>query len=198
MKRVENIIHSIVNDKNAKVEEGGKFVLSGQIPETKPAGYCYEIFQALSESDIQNLISGYRNPFPKPLTDFYRISNGMFMFGRNVRIFGVPEWAAKYKQPVALTFADGHRTDGCPDNRLFFASYNTNPETQLFFNTDESGDNMKVYAALYGDNTVIAEWNSFAEWFISEHERYSTMYKAGEYHMIDIVKGVLRNISFVN
>ena len=125
---------------DTKTEQGGKVALSGPIPGTKPVDYCYELFQALSEEDIRNLADGYRNPFPKPLEDFYRITNGMFLFGRHVRIYGVPEWSAKYKQPIALAFEDGHRTDGCPESRLFFASYNTTPETQIFFDTCESGD----------------------------------------------------------
>jgi len=196
LKRVRDIIRSIVQAENAGVEENGRFVLSGKIPGTKPVGYCYEVFHPLAEEDIQKLVGGYRKPFPEPLADFYRIANGMFMFGRNISIFGVPEWEAKYKQPIALAFADGHRTDGCPQNRLFFASYNTTPETQLFFNTDETGSDMKVYAAKYGDNAVIAEWDSFADWFISEHQRYLTLYEEGKYQMVDIVKGLLCGIAF--
>ena len=110
MKRVKAIIDSIRDSENSKEVENGKVVLSEQIPRTKPVGYCYELFQALPEDGIQKLMYSYRNPFPKPLAEFYKITNGMFMFGRFVSIFGVPEWEAKYKQPIPLAFADGHRT----------------------------------------------------------------------------------------
>lgn len=195
MKQVEEILKSVSSRNDVRIEEG-KVVLSGAISGTVPMDYCYELFQPLDNEEIQEIVANYRNPFPKPLEDFYRLTNGAFLFGRYIRIFGKPLWSAKYKQPVSLLFADGHRTRGCPKYRLFFASYNTEPEIQVFFDTRETGENMRVYAAKYGENDIIAEWNSFEDWFVSEYNKFEKKYRMGEYSIVDIVPGVLQSISF--
>lgn len=196
MERVAKIINEVYAHKNSQVMNDGEVLLLEEIPRTKPTQYCFELFRPLTDEEINQAADSYRNPFPKPLKDFYRLTNGAFLFGRCISIYGMPLWEAKYKQPVALAFADGHRTDGCPKERLFFACYNTDPQIQLFFDTREEGDSMHVYAARYGKNDVIAEWPSFADWFISEHAKYAEKYKTGDYEIIDIVKGILTEIEF--
>lgn len=195
MERVSRLINSIHAQNDSKILNDGEILVSGEIPQTKPRQYCYELFPPLSEEDIQRVADSYRNPFPQPLKDFYQLTNGAFLFGRCISIFGVPKWEAQYKQPVALAFADGHRTKGCPKERLFFASYHCEPEVQVFFDTREEGS-MHVYAAKYGSNEIIAEWPSFAEWLISEHEKYSEKFNHNDYKIVDVVKGVLTEIEF--
>lgn len=195
MERVQHLLDSLCAGNDIKYQENGEVLLVTPIDVTKPTQYCFELFRALSVEDIECLTKGYRNSFPKPLKEFYQLSNGAFLFGRFISIYGVPKWDARYKQPVALAFADGHRTKGCPNHRLFFASYNTEPQIQVFFDTREK-DNMHVYAARYGNNEIIAEWPSFEEWLITESNRYSQKYKNGEYHIENIVEGVLSDIVF--
>lgn len=194
MERVSKLINEVYTQKNSQLMNDGEVLLSGEIQQTKPTQYLYELFRPLSDEEIQQLAESYRNPFPKPLKDFYKFTNGAFFFGRCINIFGVPKWDAQYKQPIALLFADGHRTKGCPKHRLFFASYNCEPEVQLFFDTREEGDSMHVYASRYGSNDIIAEWPSFAEWLIREHAKYSEKFGNGDYRIVDIVKGVLAEI----
>lgn len=55
---------------------------------------------------------------------------------------------------------------------------------------------MRVYAAKYGENDIIAEWNSFEDWFVSEYNKFEKKYRMGEYSIVDIVPGVLQSISF--
>lgn len=196
MERIKALVEQISQREDTFTQENGAVVLSGAISGTRPTEYCYELFKPLGEQDIRELAEGYRNPFPQPLEDFYRITNGAFLFGRWLSIFGMPAWSAQYKQPIALVFADGHRTKKCPKERLFFASYSTEPETQVFFDTRETGETMKVYAARYGSNDVIAEWPSFADWLLSEHERLAQRYVRSEFRLEDIVPGVLTGISF--
>lgn len=196
MKRLYDLVKAILNDESTHFIENGEVILSGPIEDTLPREYCYELFKPLSDEEICELRKGYRCPFPDDLAEFYRMTNGAFFFGRSISVFGVPLWSAEYKQPVALAFADGHRTKGCPKHRLFFACYNTDPEVQLFFDTREVGSPMHVYASRFGNNDVIAEWPSFEEWLICEQKRYEEQYRNGNYRFIDIVDGVLRSISF--
>ena len=196
MKEVERILNTIRTENSITYQHNHDVELIVPIPDTKPIGYCYELFRPLSEQQIHDLVSTYRCHFPGVLMDFYRLTNGMFMFGRFIRIYGDPIWDADYKQPMALRFADGHRTSRCPKNRLFFAHYYTEPEIQLFFNTEECDSAMKVYAAKYGDNSIIAQWGSFEDWFIQEHERFSQMYAEGKYSYCTVVEDVIRNIEF--
>lgn len=196
MERISILINEVCSRNDSTIVNDGEVFLYGELRHTKPKQYCYELFRPLSDEEIRRVADSYRNPFPKPLKDFYKLTNGAFLFGRSIRIFGIPKWEAQYKQPIALAFADGHRTNGCPHYRLFFASYNCEPEVQVFFDTREKGDSMHVYAARYGSNEIIAEWPSFEDWFISEHLKYSEKYLNGEYKIVDIVKGVLTEISF--
>lgn len=103
---------------------------------------------------------------------------------------------ADYKQPCSLIFEDGHRTVLCPKSRLFFASYYTQPQIQVFFDTKEPEDAMRVYAARYGSNKIIAEWPSLEEWLYSEHQKYLDKLQNGDYQLVDVVEGVLTDITF--
>lgn len=194
MERIRRMIDDVMARKDVQVEENGEVILTGKIADTMPQQYCWELFKPLSDAEISQLSEGYRNAFPEALKDFYRMTNGAFLFGRHISIYGMPLWSANYKQPMALAFADGHRTKGCPKERLFFASYNTEPETQLFFDTSEASG--AVYAARYGSNDVIAQWPSMADWFVSEYEKIAGKYEQGEYVIEEIVKGVLQEIKF--
>ena len=109
---------------------------------------------------------------------------------------GILTWGADYKQPCSLIFEDGHRTVLCPKSRLFFASYYTQPQIQVFFDTKEPEDAMRVYAARYGSNKIIAEWPSLEEWLYSEHQKYLDKLQNGDYQLVDVVEGVLTDITF--
>lgn len=196
MKEIMYLISAIQENGEISYQHDKDVILVNPIADTKPTGYCYEIFKPLSDEEITKLVAGYRKAFPKVLQDFYKITNGIFLFGRAVSVFGVPVWSAGYKQPVSIGFADGHRTKHCPENRLFFASYQTDPEIQLFFEVDRPTEDMPVFAAVYGNNTIVKKWASFEEWFISEHNRLLEQYNNNEYRQIDIVKDVLREIQF--
>lgn len=198
MERIAELLKKIRENGKITLDQNGAVVLADPIPGTKPAGYCYEMFAPLKDEEIEALAAGYRCRFPQALKDFYRLSNGLFLFGRHISVHGVPEWGAKYKQPVSLVFSDGHRPDNCPDSRLFFATYQGNPQIQMFFDTDDPDGNMPVYAAKDGSSEIIRQWPSFAEWLISEHEAYLNRYRRGEFRYVDIVEGILRSVSFDN
>ena len=196
MERVSKLVNNIYAQNGSMILNDGEIMVSGEIPQTIPTQYCYELFRPLTAEDIQRVADSYRNPFPQALKDFYQLTNGAFLFGRCISIFGVPKWEAQYKQPMALAFADGHRTKGCPRYRLFFACYNCEPEVQVFFDTREQEGTMHVYAAKHGSNDIIAEWPSFAELLISEHAKYSEKFNNGDYKIVDVVKGMLAEVEF--
>ena len=73
---------------------------------------------------------------------------------------------------------------------------NTQPQIQVFFDTKEPEDAMRVYAARYGSNKIIAEWPSLEEWLYSEHQKYLDKLQNGDYQLVDVVEGVLTDITF--
>ena len=65
-----------------------------------------------------------------------------------------------------------------------------------FFDTKEPEDAMRVYAARYGSNKIIAEWPSLEEWLYSEHQKYLDKLQNGDYQLVDVVEGSLTDITF--
>ena len=55
---------------------------------------------------------------------------------------------------------------------------------------------MRVYAARYGSNKIIAEWPSLEEWLYSEHQTYLDKLQNGDYQLVDVVEGSLTDITF--
>ena len=157
MQRIAELVQQVVNMPGTSIENNGQVILAGTIPGTKPVQYRYEFFKPLTDEEIKSVSDSSRRPFPKQLAQLYKITNGANLFGRFIRINGIPAWGADYKQPCSLIFEDGHRTVLCPKSRLFFASYYTQPQIQVFFDTKEPEDAMRVYAARYGSNKIIAE-----------------------------------------
>ena len=193
MKRVKELIDRLRTSEDVIVQEGGEVILSGLMADTQPQQYTVELFKPLSDEDLKQLMENSRNPFPEPLADFYRLTNGAFFFGRHISIYGMPLWSAQYKQPLALAFEDAKRPLLCPKERLFFAAYTADSEIRLFFDTKESAP-MKVYAVKKG-NKVIAQWPSFEDWLLSEYEKYQAKYQRGEF-AIEEIAGVLKEIKF--
>ena len=193
MERVEAFIKEVLASEDVTIQEGGEFFLAGPIAETQPQQYLYELFKPLTEEEIVRLAEDYRQSFPQSLAEFYRLTNGAFLFGRHIAIFGMPLWSAQYKQPMALTFADAKRPRKTGKTWLFFAAYNADSGVRLFFDTSEP-ESMPVCAADAKGN-VVARWPSFADWLMSENEKYQAKYQRGEYTMTDIA-GVLKEIDF--
>ena len=193
MERVEAFIKEVLASEDVTIQEGGEVFLAGPIAETQPKQYLYELFKPLSEAEIAQLAGEYRQSFPQPLAEFYRLTNGAFLFGRHISIFGMPLWSAQYKQPLALAFEDAKRPRKCPKTWLFFAAYSADSGVRLFFDTSEA-ETMPVCAADEKGN-VVARWPSFADWLLNENEKYQAKYQRGEYTMTDIA-GVLKEIAF--
>ena len=55
---------------------------------------------------------------------------------------------------------------------------------------------MRVYAARYGSNKIIAEWPSLEGWLYSEHQKYLDKLQNGDYQLVDVVEGSLTDITF--
>lgn len=132
MQRIAELVQQVVNMPGTSIENNGQVILAGTIPGTKPVQYRYEFFKPLTDEEIKSVSDSSRRPFPKQLAQLYKITNGANLFGRFIRINGIPAWGADYKQPCSLIFEDGHRTVLCPKSRLFFASYYTQPQIQFF------------------------------------------------------------------
>ena len=66
MERVSKLVNNIYAQNAGKILNDGEILVSGEIPQTKPTQYCYELFRPLAEKDIQRVADSYRNPSHNP------------------------------------------------------------------------------------------------------------------------------------
>ena len=102
MQRIAELVQQVVNMPGTSIENNGQVILAGTIPGTKPVQYRYEFFKPLTDEEIKSVSDSSRRPFPKQLAQLYKITNGANLFGRFIRINGIPAWGADYKQPCSL------------------------------------------------------------------------------------------------
>ena len=105
MQRIAELVQQVVNMPSTSIENNGQVILAGTIPGTKPVQYRYEFFKPLTDEEIKSVSDSSHRPFPKQLAQLYKITNGANLFGRFIRINGIPAWGADYKQPCLLLYS---------------------------------------------------------------------------------------------
>ncbi len=139
--------------------------------------------------------SSHRPFFPNSLRNFTRSQNGANLFGRFIRINGIPAWGADYKQPCSLIFEDGHRTVLCP-NPGFLCLYYTQPQIQVFL----IQKNLKMQCVCMQQD--MAATKSLQSGHLSKRgctaniKKYLDKLQNGDYQLVDVVEGVLTDITF--
>ena len=195
-----SIINSLKSNYSIEIDEISNAILVDKI-DTLTCKYKHELFPGLSDEEIQILVQSYKGDFPEELIEFLKITNGAWLFARNIVIGGLQYDPFKYqrcKLPMAIRNIDCKRSKNMPNHWLFFAEYATRDLPNLLVCVDCSFlENPKpVYVVLDNSTDVIKRWNCIDDWFASEFERYEKMYTNGAYEIVEIAGGQVRNMYF--
>lgn len=156
-------------------------VLICHVPHVAPEAWFHEVYMPLSNEEISQLEKEIGNAFPDVFREFLLCSNGINLFSDNLRIFGLRTSFSREGdeaiQPYHMPTLNGQRPFLCPKTWIFIGSYRSDG-SRVFFNTNESAENIKVYRCKKDSTKVVNEWKSFWDWLLSEVERISQLYDA--------------------
>lgn len=159
-----------------------------------------ERFPGLSDDEIAQLQMEYIGKIPVEYLDFLRITNGLNVMGRVLKIAGMDrgrEKLAGSRVADPIRFVDGHRTRRTPKSWLFFATYTQWEDigmAHVCMDTAVVGDKSPVYCLPYNGDKVLKRWNSFGSWLEEEFTRLYNAYREGKYRLVDVVPGVVQMV----
>lgn len=159
-----------------------------------------ERFPGLSDDEITQLQMEYIGNIPAEFLYFLRITNGLNVMGRVLKIAGMDrdrEKLAGSRVADPIRFVDGHRTRRTPKSWLFFATY-TQWENigmaHVCLDTAVDGDKIPAYCLPYNGDKILKQWDSFGSWLEEEFTRLYNAYREGTYNLVDVVPGVVQMI----
>ncbi len=159
-----------------------------------------ERFPGLSDDEIAQLQMEYIGKIPAEFLDFLRITNGLNVMGRVLKIAGMDrdrEKLAGSRVADPIRFVDGHRTRRTPRSWLFFATYTQWEDigmAHVCMDTAADGDKSPVYCLPYNGDKILKRWDSFGSWLAEELTRLYNAYREGKYRLVDVVPGVVQMI----
>ena len=159
-----------------------------------------ERFPGLSDDEIAQLQMEYIGTIPAEFLDFLRITNGLNVMGRLLKIAGMDrdrEKLAGSRVADPIRFVDGHRTRRTPRSWLFFATYTQWEDigmAHVCLDTAADGDQCPVYCLPYNGDKILKRWDSFGSWFEEEFTRLYNVYREGNYRLVDVVPGVVQMV----
>ena len=159
-----------------------------------------ERFPGLSQEEIAQLQMEYIGNIPAEFLDFLRITNGLNVMGRLLKIAGMDrdrEKLAGSRVADPIRFVDGHRTRRTPKSWLFFATYTQWEDigmAHVCMDTAADGDKNPVYCLPYNGDKILKRWDSFGSWLEEEFTRLYNAYREGNYRLVDVVPGVVQMI----
>lgn len=198
---IKEILSKIHNQGEIHIDPRSKAELIHPIPEIN-IGYLHELFPGLSEEEIALIKQSYNGELPEEFLDFLRLTNGANLFGRSLRICGMPYDPIKFqdcKLPTPIYFATSHRTCIAPKEYLFFGSYKKFGEEEcpcICFDLSDPKEGRPIYCIPRHSNTILKSWDSFEEWFCEEYFRFLNLYVSGRFEIKEIVKGIIKDIYF--
>ena len=152
-----------------------------------------ERFPGLSKDEIAQLQMEYIGNIPAEFLDFLRITNGLNVMGRLLKIAGMDrerEKLAGSRVADPIRFVDGHRTRRTPKSWLFFATYTQWEDigmAHVCMDTAADGDKSPVYCLPYNGDKILKRWDSFGSWLEEEFTRLYNAYREGTYNLVDVV-----------
>ena len=197
MKEMESLLNIPVHDRKTDLRSGAE--MTDSLDKCEKLWFL-ERFPGLSDAEIAELQLEYKGKIPKEYLDFLRITNGLNMMGRLLKIAGKGYDPAKFsgaRIPDPIRFVDGHRTWLTPKSWFFFATYTQWEDAgmaHVCMDTKAEGERCPVYCLPYNGNKVLKRWASFEDWFREEFKRLYTAYREGEYHLKDVVPGVVQMV----
>lgn len=123
MKEMESLLNIPVHDRKTDLRSGAE--MTDSLDKCEKLWFL-ERFPWLSDAEIAELQLEYKGKIPKEYLDFLRITNGLNMMGRLLKIAGKGYDPAKFsgaRIPDPIRFVDGHRTWLTPKSWFFFATY---------------------------------------------------------------------------
>ena len=159
-----------------------------------------ERFPGLSQEEIELLQMEYIGKIPAEFLDFLRITNGLNVMGRVLKIAGMDrdrEKLAGSRVADPIRFVDGHRTRRTPKSWLFFATYSQWADigmAHVCMDTTADGDKHPVYCLPYNGDKILKRWDSFGSWLEEEFTRLHEAYREGNYRLVDVVPGVVQMV----
>ena len=159
-----------------------------------------ERFPGLSQEEIAQLQMEYIGNIPAEFLDFLRVTNGLNVMGRLLKIAGMDrdrEKLAGSRVADPIRFVDGHRTRKTPKSWLFFATYTQWADigmAHVCLDTAVDGGKSPVYCLPYNGDKILKRWDSFGTWLEEEFTRLYNAYREGNYCLVDVVPGVVQMV----
>ena len=197
MIEIEGLLRIPVHNTRTDPRSGAVIVNSMDKPEKL---WFLERFPGLSDDEIAQLQMEYIGNIPAEFLDFLRITNGLNVMGRVLKIAGMDrdrEKLAGSRVADPIRFVDGHRTRRTPKSWLFFATYTQWEDigmAHVCMDTAADGDKRPVYCVPYNGDKILKRWDSFGSWLEEEFTRFHKAYREGKYRLVDVVPGVVQMV----
>ena len=197
MIEIEALLQIPVRNKRTDPRSGA--ILMNSMDEYEKLWFL-ERFPGLSQEEIAQLQMEYIGNIPAEFLDFLRITNGLNVMGRLLKIAGMDrdrEKLAGSRVADPIRFVDGHRTRKTPKSWLFFATYTQWADigmAHVCLDTAVDGDKSPVYCLPYNGDKILKRWDSFGTWLEEEFTRLYNAYREGNYCLVDVVPGVVQMV----
>ena len=197
MTGIEELLHIPV--RNTRTDSRSGAIIMNSMDELEKLWFL-ECFPGLSDDEIAQLRQEYIGKIPAEFLDFLRITNGLNVMGRVLKIAGMDrdrEKLAGSRVADPIRFVDGHRTRRTPRSWLFFATYTQWEDigmAHVCMDTAADGDKSPVYCLPYNGDKILERWDSFGSWLEEEFTRLYNAYREGKYRLVDVVPGVVQMI----
>lgn len=197
MTGIEELLRIPVRNTRTDPRSGAVIMNSMDKPEKL---WFLERFPALSDDEIAQLQMEYIGKIPVEYLVFLRITNGLNVMGRVLKIAGMDrdrEKLAGSRVADPIRFVDGHRTRRTPKSWLFFATYTQWEDigmAHVCMDTAVVGDESPVYCLPYNGDKIPKRWDSFGSWLEEEFARLYNAYREGTYNLVDVVPGVVQMV----
>ena len=194
---IEELLQISVRNTRTDPRSGAVIMNSMDKPEKL---WFLERFPGLSQEEIVQLQMEYIGNIPDEFLDFLRITNGLNVMGRVLKIAGMDrdrEKLAGSRVADPIRFVDGHRTRRTPKSWLFFATYTQWADigmAHVCLDTAADGNKSPVYCLPYNGDKILKRWDSFGSWLEEEFIRLYNAYREGKYRLVDVVPGVVQMI----
>ena len=194
---IEELLQIPVRNRRTDPHSGAVIMNSMDKPEKL---WFLERFPGLSDDEIAQLQLEYIGNIPAEFLDFLRITNGLNVMGRVLKIAGMDrdrEKLAGSRVADPIRFVDGHRTRRTPKSWLFFATYTQWEDigmAHVCLDTAVVGDKSPVFCLPYNGDKILKRWDSFGSWLEEEFTRLYNAYREGKYRLVDVVPGVVQMI----
>jgi hypothetical protein len=188
-----------ISVRNARTDPRSGAVIMNSMDEFGKLWFL-ERFPGLSDDEIARLQMEYIGNIPDEFLDFLRITNGLNVMGRVLKIAGMDrdrEKLAGSRVADPIRFVDGHRTRRTPKSWLFFATYTQWEDigmAHVCMVTAADGDKSPVYCLPYNGDKILKRWDSFGSWLEEEFTRLYNAYREGTYRLVDVVPGVVQMV----